>query len=168
MKKRWIALIGLIVLIVVSIGAYFIFFNKPTYLKTELPFKKDDGKHLGIIYIGGLEQDYDYTIVDRYFNTRDFETVELEGTEKYLIIPRDCDVEVYSLSMDEADEIDFVMNEKYIKTKDKPFYITCNVSDIIANSLLRVNKDDEQYSYSPYISLKDGSLFVEEFVLEIE
>ncbi len=144
------------------------FFNKPTYLKTDLPFKKDDGKLLGIMYIGGLEEDYDYTIVDRYFNTRDFETVKLEGEEKYLIIPRYCEVEVYSLSMDEVDEEDFVMNEKYIKTMDKPFYITCNVSDIIANSLLRVNKDGNQYSYSPYISLKDGSLVVEDFVLEIE
>lgn len=168
MKKFCIVLIVLVILVGVSIGIYLIFFNKPAYLKTELPFKKDDGKHLGIIYIGGLKQDYDYTIVDKYFNTRDFETVDLEGEEKYLIIPRDCEVEVYSLSMDEVDEQDFVMREKYIKTMDKPFYITCNVSDIISNSLLRVNKDGTQYSYSPYISLKDGSVFVEEFILQIE
>ena len=161
-------LIGIVILITVSIGVCFIFFNKPAYLKTELPFKKTDEKHLGIMYIGGLEEDYDYTVVDKYFNTRDFETVELAGEEKYLIIPRDRKVEVYSLSMDEVDEMDFVMKEKYIKTMDKPFYITCNVSDIIANSLLRVNKDGNQYSYSPYISLKDGSLVVEDFVLEIE
>jgi len=70
--------------------------------------------------------------------------------------------------MDEADEMEFVMKEKYIKTMNKPFYITCNVSDIISNSLLRVNKDGEQYSYSPYISLKDGNVFVEDFVLEME
>ena len=168
MKKIWGFLIGLIILITVSIGIYFIFFNKSAYLKIDLPFKKDDGKLLGIMYIGGLEEDYDYTIVDKYFNIKDFETVELEGTEKYLIIPRNCEVDVYSISMDEVYEMDFGMKEKYIKTMDKPFYITCNVSDIIANSLLRVNKDGIQYNYSPYISLKDGSIFVEEFVLEIE
>ena len=168
MKKSWIVTICIIVLIIISIGAYFIFFNAPEYLKTELPFAKDDGKLLGIMYIGGLEEDYDYTIVDEYFNTREFETIELEGKEKYLIIPRDCEVEVYSLSMDEVDEMDFVMNEKYIKTLDNPFYITCNVSDIMANSLLRITKDGKQYSYSPYISLKDGSLVTEDFVLNIE
>jgi len=168
MKKSWIVLIFIVVLITVGVGVYFIFFNKPSYLKMDLPFEKDDGKFLGIIYIGGLEEDYDYTIVDKYFNTREFETVELEGQEKYLIIPRDCKVEVYSLSMDEIDEMDFVMKEKHIKTMDKPFYITCNVSDIIANSMIRVVKDGKQYSYSPYISLKDGSVFVESFVLEVE
>ena len=168
MKKFGIVLIVLVILIVVSLGIYLIFFNKPGYLKTDLPFEKDDGKLIGIMYIGGLEEDYDYTVVDKYFNTKDFETVNLEGTEKYLIIPRDCKVEVYSLSMDEVDEMNFEMKEKYMKTMNKPFYITCNVSDIIANSLLRVNKDGTQYSYSPYISLKDGSLVVEDFVLEIE
>lgn len=168
MKKFCIALIGLVILVAVSLGIYLIFFNKPGYLKIELPFQKDDGNLLGIMYIGGLEEDYDYTIVDKYFKTRDFETIELGGKEKYLIIPRECEMEVYSLSMDEVDEEDFVMKEKYIKTMNKPFYITCNVSDIIANSLLRVNKDGKQYSYSPYISLKDGSVFVEDFVLEIE
>ena len=161
-------LIGLVVLIVAGITVCFMFLNKPAYLKTDLPFETYDGKLLGIMYIGGLEEDYDYTIVDKYFNTKEFETIELEGTEKYLIIPRDCKVEVYSLSMDEVNEMDFVMNEKYIKTMNKPFYITCNVSDIISNCLLRINKDETQYSYSPYISLKDGSLAVEDFVLEID
>lgn len=168
MKKFGIVLVVLAILITVGIGIYFIFFNKPTYLKTELPFEKDDGKLLGVMYIGGLEEDYDYAVVDKYFNTSDFETIDLEGEEKYLIIPRDSEVEVYSLSMDEVDEMDFVMNEKYIKTMDKPFYITCNVSDIIANSALKVNKEGIRYSYSPYISLKDGSIFVEDFVEYIQ
>ena len=99
--------------------------------------------------------------------TKEFETINLDGTEKYLIIPRDCEVQVYSLAMGEVDD-DILMNETYIKTMTEPFYITCNVSDIIANSLLKVVKDGKQYSYSPYISLKDGSLVVEDFVLNIE
>lgn len=168
MKKIWLVLIVLVVLIVFVIGIYLSLCNKPLYLKMELPFEKDDEKLLGVIYIGGLEEDYDYTVVDKYFNTREFETVDLEGEEKYLIIPKECEVEVYALSMDEVDESSFEMNEKHIKTIDKPFYITCNISDIISNSLLRVKKDGKTYSYSPYISLKDGSIVVEEFVYYIE
>ena len=52
MKKFGIVLVVLAILITVGIGIYFIFFNKPTYLKTELPFEKDDGKLLGVMYIG--------------------------------------------------------------------------------------------------------------------
>lgn len=156
--------------ILILIGAVlicFAYFNKPSYLKSNLPFEKNDGKLLGIVQIGGLEEDYKYSLVDKYFKTKEFETINLDGTEKYLIIPRDCEVQVYSLAMGKVDD-DILMNETYIKTMTEPFYITCNVSDIIANSLLKVVKDGKQYSYSPYISLKDGSLVVEDFVLNIE
>ena len=164
-KNKIMIFIIILLLGVVLIGLGY--FNKPSYLKSNLPFKKNDGKLLGIVQIGGLEEDYDYSVVDKYFNTKEFETISLEGTEKYLIIPRDCEVKVYSLAMGEVDD-DILMNETYIKTMTEPFYITCNVSDIIANSLIRVMKDGKQYSYSPYISLKDGSLVVEDFVLNIE
>ena len=168
MKKKIIILVAVVVaLLIVFAAMYTLFFSKPSYLKTDLPFEKGDNKLLGIIQIGGLEQDYDYSIVDKYFNTREFDTINLEGEEKYLIIPRDCEVQVYSLAMGEIDD-NITMNETYIQTMTKPFYITCNVSDIIANSLLRVVKDGKQYSYSPYISLMDGSLVVEDFVLHIE
>lgn len=168
MKKKFLVLVVILVLILSFVVLYRFVFGKPNYLKLDLPFDKDDGKLLGIIQIGGLEADYDYSIVDKYFNTRDFETISLEGEEKYLIIPWDSEVEVYSLSMGKIDEENFSMDKKYIKTMTKPFYITCNVSDIIANSLLRVVKDGKQYSYSPYISLKDGDLVVEDFVLHIQ
>ena len=160
----------IMVFIAILIGVvliYFAYFNKPSYFKSNLPFDKNDGKLLGIVQIGGLEEDYDYSVVDKYFKTKEFETINLDGTEKYLIIPRDCEVQVYLLAMGEADD-NILMNETYIKTMTEPFYITCNVSDIIANSLLRVIKDGKQYDYSPYISLKDGSLVVEDFVINIE
>lgn len=160
-------IVVIVAILAVSAIVYFSCFNRPSYLKTDLPFKKDDGKLLGIIQVGGLEEDYDYSIVDKYFNTREFETINLEGEEKYLIIPRDNEVQVYSLAMGEIDD-NIIMDETYIKTMNKPFYITCNVSDIISNSLLRVIKEGKQYSYSPYISLMDGSLVVEDFVLNIK
>ena len=49
----------------------------------------------------------------------------------------------------------------------EPFYVTCNISDIYSNVLIEVIYKDTVYDYSPYISLKDGSLFVEDFVLEV-
>lgn len=167
MKKIVILMISVLILAIIFFAGYRLILNKPEYLKMNLPYENDDDILLGIIYIGGLEQDYDYSVVDKYFNTRDFETIALDGEEKYLVIPKNCEAEVYSLSMDEVDE-DYTIKEKYIKTMSTPFYITCNVSDIISNSLIRVTKAGKQYSYSPYISLKDGSLALEDFVLEIQ
>lgn len=167
MKKSVILIVCLLIVVLVVVAVYLVAFSKPAYLKTDLPFENGDGKLLGIMQIGGMKEDYNYSIVDKYFKTKDFETISLGGEEKYLIIPRGHEVEVYSLSMGEIDEESFSMNETYIKTMSQPFYITCNVSDIIANSLLRITKDGKQYSYSPYISLKDGSLVVEDFVLNI-
>ncbi|MBQ8044396.1 MAG: hypothetical protein IJ272_09700 [Clostridia bacterium] len=163
MKKKLLVLAVILVLAFVFAALYIFVLGKPSYLKTDLPFEKADGKLLGIIQIGGSKEDYDYSIADKYFKTTDFETIEFGGTEKYLIIPRNNEIEVYSLNMDE----DCLINETYIKTMTQPFYITCNVSDIISNSLLRVMVDGKQYSYSPYINLKDGSLVVENFVLHI-
>ena len=138
--------------------------RKPSYIKTELPFYNNDSLLMGIIQIGGSNLDYDYSVADKYFNLRNFETIKFEGTEKYLIVPKDHPIEVYSLIMDEEGG----MKETYIKSMTTPFYIECNISDIISNSLLRVNVNGKQNSYSPYISLKDGRLVVEDFVLHIK
>lgn len=162
MKKIKVFICLLVVITVIIVGVLFL--NKPNYYKTKLPFAHNDGKLMGIIQIGGSDEDYDYSIVEKYFTTNDFETIEFGGTEKYLIVPRSYDIQVYSLELTE----DGGLKETFIKSMSEPFYITCNMSDIIANSLLRIKNDSKQYSYSPYISLKDGSLVVEDFVLHIK
>lgn len=163
MKKKIIIFVSLIVVIIaIAVGIFVL--TKPSYYKTKIPFATNDGKLMGIIQIGGSELDYDYSLVDKYFKTRDFETIEFGGTEKYLIIPREDGISVYSLELTEDGDVE----EKFVKNMSEPFYITCNVSDIISNSMLRIMKDAKQYSYSPYISLKDGSLVVEDFVLHIQ
>jgi len=161
MKSKLVILMIFIVLIIVVICMWL--FRGPSYYKTELPFEANDGKIMGIIQIGESKLDYDYSVIDKYFKTREFETIEFGGTEKYLIIPREDTIAVYYLELKD----DGGVEEKYVKNMFEPFYITCNVSDIISNSLLRVVEGSKQYSYSPYISLKDGSLVVEDFVLHI-
>ena len=162
MKNKAIILVSILILVAIII-CMFILGNK-SYYNVEPLFGSDEEKLMGIIQIGGSELDYDYSVVDRYFQTCDFETIEFGGTEKYLIIPREDEIDVYYLELTE----DGGMKEEFKKTMDAPFYITCNVSDIISNSLLRIKKGPKQYSYSPYISLKDGSLVVEDFVLHIK
>ena len=164
MKKKVLIITGSIIVIIAAVVLFCNNFRTPSYYKTKLPFEKNDGKLMGIIQIGGSDIDYDYSVVDRYFQTQDFETIKFGGEEKYLIIPRNDTLQVYSLEFTEDGKIE----EKYIKSMDEPFYITCNISDIISNSMIRITNKNGQYSYSPYISLKDGNLVVEDFVLHIE
>ena len=88
MKKSLLTL--LVILIIVIAAACMFVFRNPSYYKTSIPFDVNGEKMMGIIQIGGSELDYDYTTVDKYFKTREFETIEFGGTEKYLIVPNDA------------------------------------------------------------------------------
>lgn len=160
MNKKFIIILAIVVLIFALL--YIFVVKKPDYYKLEIPF--DDDSVMGIMYIGGSQEDYNYSVVNKYFKTNEFEVIQLGGSEKYLVIPIKKQIDIYSLKLEE----DGGQTEIFIKSMNEPFYITCNVSDIFSNSMLKTSKGSKQYSYSPYISLKDGSLVVEDFVSNIE
>ncbi len=130
---------------------------------SKIPFETTE-QLIGIIYLGGMEKDYDYLLVNKYYNENEknkFQVVELGGEECYLIIPRfNMDISINKLSMNEEGGTDKV----YIKTLNEPFYIKCNESDIFSNLEINFKYKEKEYTYSPYISLKDGSVVVEDFV----
>jgi hypothetical protein len=129
---------------------------------------KDNTKLLGIFYLGGIEQDYIYDLVYKYYSKDDinkFENIELGGEECYLIVPRyNIKVSVYKLSMNEDGGTD----KELVKTVKEPFFLKCNISDIFPNSEILFEHKGKEYTYSPYISLKDGSVVTEEFVYLVE
>ncbi len=91
--------------------------------------------------------------------------LELGGEECYLIIPRyNIDILVNSLSMSE----DGGTNKEYTGMFDRPFFVKCNMSDIFPNMEMSFSYKNKEYAYTPYISLMDGSVVVEEFVCLIE
>lgn len=165
MKKYRIitSLIVVVVLGLISALAYNYFFTKETSYADRITFN-DDEDMLAIFFLGGLEGSYDYSIVNKYFaenELKQFHTLELEGEECYLVVPRDdISVTVSSLSMTE----DGGTKARKVTEYNEPFYIKCNVSDIFSNVELSFKYMDKLYSYSPYISLKDGSIVVEDFV----
>lgn len=127
-----------------------------------------NNKLLGVIYLGGSESSYDYSIVDKYFTKEEqktFITAELGGEEMYLIIPR-YEKETY-LNKLEMTEDGGTNRVRYMMSMP-PFFVKCNVSDIFPNAEITFNHKGIEYVYSPYISLKDGSVVVEDFVYLIE
>lgn len=167
MKK--ICLILTIVIFVVAIATSIVLFytNMESEYAKGIPFKSDE-EILGLIYLGGLDLDYDYTLVDRYYTKKEqeqFPTLELDGEECYLVIPRYMtEVDIYELTMNE----DGSTKKEHSMMSMIPFFVKCNASDIFPNSELSFNRKGTHYTYSPYISLKDGSVVVEDFVYLIE
>ena len=165
MKKYRIItlLIVVVVLGLISTLAYNYFFTKETSYSDRITFN-DNEDMLAIFFIGGLEDSYDYSVVHKYFSEKElknFHTLELEGEECYLIIPRNnISVTVSSLSMTE----DGGTKTRKVTEFNEPFFIKCNMSDIFPNVELSFKYNGKLYTYSPYISLRDGSVVVEDFV----
>ena len=107
---------------------------------------------------------------DEYINyigtNEKLEYYELEGQDIYLVIPKykDSTINVYEARLD--DNGNLVKNSLLFTTYNL-FVIKCNVSDIIPSIILEVSYNDKVIEYSPSLSLKDGSLFVTDDVLNI-
>lgn len=131
--------------------------------RDKIKFK--DNEVMAIINIGGIPNSYNYSAVEKYFKKTDYENIDIGGTEKYFIIPRDdMNINVYKLSLGE----DGTMKREFIKNMKESFYVTCNESELYSNVLFVLTFNGKDYEYSPYISLKDGRLVTTDFVKELK
>lgn len=163
-KLRLIFFIGLVVLFgVIGMLLSRNIIDKETQLARKLKFENDN-QLLALFFLGGLEDSYDYSNIYKYYSEQEisqFETISTGGEECYLIIPRyNMNLTISSLRMAEDGG---TVGKKIIDT-NKPIFLQCNMSDIFPNSEISFEYNEIKYTYSPYISLKDGSVVVEDFV----
>lgn len=156
MKK---ILLMVIILFLGLLTIYFAFENTTNY-SSKLPFKSD--KFLIAIFD-------DETIVKKYYSSKELNKVQdinIDGINKFLIIPRykDIEIEIYKQELKE----DGKMKETLAKKVNEPFYLECNVSDLYSNVVIKIKYKNKTYNYSPYYSLKDGSLMLEDFVMYLK
>lgn len=96
-------------------------------------------------------------------------TVEVGGDELYLVIPRSKQVtgEVFSLEfIGESAQMEIVENVHDI-SNGEAFIVRCNVSDIMPNVEIVLTDGEHSTTFSPYISLQDGSVVLGDFVQDI-
>lgn len=88
------------------------------------------------------------------------------GWDIYCIVPAtdDTKITVNSAELDENAEISKT-GELYSATGDA-ILLYCNVSDILSNTLVTVTSGSESLSFSPHISLRDGSVETAENVYD--
>lgn len=158
-NRKKIIVIGII--IVVLMAVFYVLNNKfgMTKYAEELKIDKDTDKLIAVATVDSEDE-----VKEKYFN-EDFLLYETNGEELYFIVPiqKNVTMNIYSAVMEEAD----IVKDKLIASTNKPFILKCNVSDIIPNIIIEIKQNNIVYEYSPSISLKDGSLYVNEHVMDI-
>ena len=128
-----------------------------------LPY--EDGQLYAAAYLGYLEpKDLDF-FRQTYFGGRELPVHHISDGDFYLIIPRDPNATVRLLRNDMLTQTSSVF---YEQPDGSPFVIGCNVSDIFPDVTVEITASDgEKVSFSPFISLEDGSVEVGERGLNI-
>ena len=118
-----------------------------------IPFT--EGQLYAAAYLGYQQiEDLDY-YVQQYLDSDELPVHYLSSGDYYLIIPRYSGMEL-SLYRN-----DFDTSEPILIYRDpdcQPFLLQCNASDIFADATIRLTWEDETVEFSPFLSLKDGSV----------
>lgn len=119
----------------------------------------DDNEMYAIAYLGYEKQDDFSYYVDKYSLNENMPVHFFSEGEYYLVIPRysNMDLALYKNDMNTS-EPSLVYESKAVE----PFIIQCNVSDIFPDAKICLTYENEKIEFSPFVSLKDGSIEVGE------
>jgi hypothetical protein len=110
-----------------------------------------------VAYLGYNEINELSFYIENYLNSENIPIHYLSQGEYYLVIPRypNMTLTLYKNDM-ETMQPSLIFEEK----ECHPFVIQCNVSDIFSDATVCLTYNEETVEFSPYISLKDGTVDV--------
>lgn len=115
----------------------------------------EDGQYYAAAYLGYQQiDDLDY-YVERYLDHDRLPIHYLSAGDYYLVIPRYAGMEL-SLYRNDLETSQPILI--YEDPDCQPFILQCNASDIFADATIRLTYEGETAEFSPFISLKDGSV----------
>lgn len=127
--------------------------QSPSSRREAIPFT--EGQLYAAAYLGYQQiEDLDY-YVQQYLDSDELPVHYLSAGDYYLIIPRYSGMEL-SLYRNDFDTSEPILI--YQDPDCQPFLLQCNVSDIFADATIRLTWEDETVEFSPFLSLKDGSV----------
>ncbi|MBP3577255.1 MAG: hypothetical protein J6K15_04010 [Lachnospiraceae bacterium] len=137
----------------------------PTELPEEVNISKcanipfEENQMYAVAYLGyGYIENMDYYL-ENYLDEENVPHYYFSGDEFYLIIPRYEEMEIRLYRNDLATMGKTLEQEC---EAGRPFTLQCNVSDIFQDVTVELTYNGETVEFSPYISLKDGSVQVGE------
>ena len=134
----------------------------PASKRDAIPFEA--GQLYAVAYLGyQTADDLDY-YAQRYLDNDKLPIHYVSDGDYYLVIPR---YDGMSLSL-YVNDFDTSLSMLRFRDPDcGPFIIQCNASDIFADVTVRLEYNGESEEFSPFISLKDGSLVIGERGLDL-
>ncbi len=123
-----------------------------------------DGQLYAVAYLGYQEMGELSYYAEHYLDSEKIPIHYFSPGDFYLILPRytTMDLALYQNDMDTMGK-----TLKYEEQDCRPFIIQCNVSDIFPDASICFTYGEESVEFSPFISLKDGSLVVGERGLDL-
>ena len=120
-----------------------------------------DGQMYAVAFLGYGEKDTEtWNRMQReYLDETDIPIHVISEGDIYLIIPRYTDM---NLSISKIDPDTSKATKFYEEANAKPFLIQCNVSDIIQDAEITLTRNGESTTFTPFQSLKDGTIQVGE------
>lgn len=152
MKKRYFLFLAVLMCFGLCAGCT----QQPQASKQDdIPFQ--EGQYYAVAYLGyqQIEDLDDYAA--RYLDSDQLPVHYISGGDYYLVIPRYAGMKLslYRNDMETSEPILL-----YEDPDCKPFILQCNASDIFADATIRLSYEEETAEFSPFISLKDGSVDV--------
>ena len=124
--------------------------------RNNIPFEQHQMYAVGY---AGYETMDDLRQFSDYLDSFDLPCHYISSGDFYVIIPRydGMDLKLYKNNIDN-DEKELVFEMKNCQS----FIVNCNISDIFYDATIILTYKDEKAEFSPYVSLKDGSIRVGE------
>lgn len=127
--------------------------NKSAYKSDAIAFNESD--LYAAAYLGYNDTADNGYYFETYLNTENLPIFHISSGEYYLIIPRYSEMSLKIFENDLETETQTLL---YETLESKPFIIQCNESDIFSNVTISMSDGTNSTEFSPFISLKDGSV----------
>lgn len=110
-----------------------------------------------VAHLGYEKIEYLSGYAERYLDSDQLPIHYLSSGDYYLIIPRYENMELFLYQNDMTTDDSTLI---YQEPNCGPFIVQCNVSDIFADATIQLDYEGTTSTFSPFISLKDGSIDV--------
>ncbi len=118
-----------------------------------IPF--EEGQYYAVAHLGYQEIVDWEQYVQKYLDSTEVPTHYISGGDYYLIIPR---YDGMALTLLKNDMETMESHVIYEEANCRPFIVQCNISDIFPDVTIQLHYEGKTAEFSPFISLKDGSL----------
>lgn len=121
--------------------------------QSAIPFTED--QYYAAAYLGYQQIDDLTFYLEEYLNGEQPPVHYLSNGDYYLVIPRYSGMKL-SLYRNDIETLQPALI--YEDPDCEPFILQCNASDIFADATIQLTYENETVEFSPFISLKDGSV----------